>query len=131
MLSINEFLKSHNLFSFPHRMLRRFFLFSYKIINSSNTPLTLKNALSFKDLSLIPYSLRSESQFVILRNKTGFGDLTFHYFFSKLLNYTCIKFLSFPYNQFLKHLNSTFDVYFNKFTEHFTKFNLELPIFYK
>ena len=125
--SINNYLKKYGLFCFHYRVLYRLLLFSHKIVNSKSGPICLKEALSFKELSMIPYNLRSNIQFSIESCRTHYGDLTFHAFFSKLLNNSCINQINDSIINFKSFISLNLDTLVGKFLKIFPKFNIDLP----
>ena len=101
--------------------------FGYKIINNENSPKNLKESFTFNYNLNKKYSLRNSNEIQTPRisNLNNYGEQTFSYFFSKLINTICVKDLNIDFNFFKNNIN----LIFNKFRKNFSKFDLNYSIY--
>ena len=136
VLNFNNKLQSYGLFSFQHRLLNKILTFTHNIINNPNAPSDLKNTLKSEnindnDLELIENS----ADYTELRTKkryrknaetiTKFNQLTFSYFFTKLIKNFLNSNFNLPFYQFKLKLISEMNRNYCKFINIFSKFNVE------
>ncbi len=100
---IDKTLYKYGLDSFHQRILKKIFIFSYKILNNKSSPIQLQKWLNIKTLNNNYYNLRSNNTNVFSCDKsnTKYGDKTFKNIFSKILNFFDIKFLFLNYREFV------------------------------
>jgi len=130
---VNNSLGKYNLMNFQHRILSKLLIFSHKILNSVNGPINLKNSLEKKSSLNRTYSLRNDNEFIPPRisDKNNYGERTFAYFFTKLINNICIKDINLDLNFFKIIVNNNINIYFNDFVFLFEKFDLNYKTFQK
>jgi len=98
-----------------------------------NGPINLKNSLEKKSSLNRTYSLRNDNEFIPPRisDKNNYGERTFAYFFTKLINNICIKDINLDLNFFKIIVNNNINIYFNDFVFLFEKFDLNYKTFQK
>ena len=127
--TINDFLRTHHLFSYTHRVFYRLCLFIFNIVNNPDSPSCLKDQL-VKTKKM--YNLRTIEQDQWTTNTTNnhFGDNIFKNIFSKFLNTICSNIDLFNFNDFKKYIFCNFNEHFDKFVKKFEQFNVTCTLFY-
>ena len=121
-VSINNFLKRFNLFSFQHRIFYRISMFS---INSKK----LISKLEQNTNRNIPYMLRNKDHLTVTQTNLKEGKKTLQYFFSKFLNTFYINHLNLKFSIFKNFVLSNLDLFFEHFVSIFPNFQLRVNIF--
>ena len=90
-----EKLRSYDLYTFQDRVINKFLTFAHSILNNQNAPTDLKKELaSGQNVNILDYESEPELEYFNLRNSaliknrisnTKYENLTFKYFFSKLI----------------------------------------------
>ena len=130
---INLFLKNYKLFSFHHRLTLRLLLFIHRIMFGRNPPIILKQQIQLNDINT-RYNLRSNNKFnfILERNNTKYGEITFKNFYSKYLN--IVYFIDFDRNfQKFKHDRLSNNVLYDdlfKLLKTFPKFNCDIDFYF-
>ena len=91
LYQINSFLKAYNLLPFQYRLYYKLAMFGFCVNNGVNSPQILKFYLVERS-ELISNNLRSSNKFNIIASNFKAGDLTFQFFYPRLLN--CNLFLN-------------------------------------
>ena len=132
---LNDFLSSHKLFAFEHRIFFRLLTFTNKIVNNIFSPSILKDCLTPRAQRHNTRSLRNSNEFDTPRNKTQFGEMTFSHFFPNLVNLACLSLIHLPIQQFRSNILKDINLIFNKLsveTDRQTeKYNIFKKFFYK
>ena len=117
----------YNLKSFVHRLVVKTTTFAHKIMNQALAPSLLKSCLALnKDVShKHTYELRNLDQ-VNEKSKlyNHFGELTFSYFFPKLINKLILNDISLNFSMFKTRICNNINILFDKFVKTFPKFDL-------
>jgi exonuclease III len=135
---INNELEKIRLNSFLHRFILKLFTFVHKIYNDIDSPLDLKNQF------IINENIVTTNQFISKRNLrnrnhlyvpatnafNNYGQQTFSYFFSKLINKFCINDLKIDFILFQQRIFNNINVIFIEFIKVFEKFDLNYPTTY-
>ena len=130
---INLLLKNYKLFSFHHRLTLRLLLFIHRIMFGRNPPIILKQQIQLNDINT-RYNLRSNNKFnfILERNNTKYGEITFKNFYSKYLN--IVNFMDFDRNfQKFKHDRLSNNVLYDdlfKLLKTFPKFNCDIDFLF-
>ena len=111
---LNDFLSSHKLFAFEHRIFFRLLTFTNKIVNNIFSPSILKDCLTPRAQRHNTRSLRNSNEFDTPRNKTQFGEMTFSHFFPNLVNLACLSLIHLPIQQFRSNILKDINLIFNK-----------------
>lgn len=124
--TLNNRLEKLKLANFQHRVLNQLMVFIFKILNYENSPKNLKDAFVYNYSLNKKYSLRNanELQTPRISNLNNYGELTFNFFFSKLINSLCVKDLDLDFNFFKSRIKNNINLIFNKFINIFAKFDL-------
>ena len=114
---------------FQHRVLFRFFIFSYKLFNMSSTNNEFKLLSVFnRDLSK-GYELRNidliNVNYTPVKNLT---DLSYYYFFSQFINSFSINEMKLSETHFYNNKKNNINLYFVKFIKIFPKFDLNYKV---
>ena len=136
VLNFNNKLQSYGLFTFQHRLLNKILTFTHNIINNPNAPSGLKSILKPENINDIAISNLNQSLFVTeLRSQrrifksdekiTKFNQLTFSYFFTKILHNFLNSNFNLPFFQFKKKILVETNANYCKFLKIFSKFNIE------
>ena len=117
----NNHLESFSLHNFQHRLFLRATTLIHNIVNKTNAPRLLKEQIVYKKDAKKQYNLRSDNQ-VILKMvlKNHYGEATFVYIFSKLIDEFIDKDMKTRLNLFV---NCTFK-HFHIFITLFPKLDL-------
>ena len=117
-------LEKLGLFSFQHHIILKLFTFVYKIYQITNSPINLRNQI-YQKKDTIKYNLRSKKTFTQSQIKfSHYGEKTFNYFFSKLLNEFCQNVFLFNYQLFKYMIFNNINNIYLKFIIIFKKYNL-------
>ena len=128
--------KTYGLFTFQHRLLNKILTFTHNIINNPNAPSELKSILKPENINDIPIPTLNQSLYVTeLRSQrrifksdekiTKFNQLTFSYFFTKILHNFLNSNFNLPLVQFKKKILVETNANYCKFLKIFSKFNIE------
>ena len=107
-------------------------LFIFKILKNNNSPQNLIKSFQYnKDLNK-NYDLRNLDQLQIPRisSLNNYGESTFNFFFSKLINAFCFKELNLDFNFFKIRAKNNINIIFTKFINIFPKFDLNYSVYY-
>ena len=121
----NIHLESYGLCNFQHRLFLRATTFVHNIINKTNAPRILKEQIVFKKDINNHYSLRSNNQVMqqlILKNH--YGESTFIYLFSKLINNFILNDLELKFSFFVNRMFNNVNKHFHDFLKIFPKLDL-------
>jgi len=125
----NNFLEKYNLFTLQHRIVYRIFCFSFNLFNNENSPPNLTNKIISGETSR--YNLRKIIPYVEPTINNHYGENTFRYFFSKLLNNFISKDdLLLKFNFFKKRTFNNINIIYDKFKLIFTKFDVKNSTFF-
>ena len=120
----NNNLEKLSLFSFQHHVILKLFTFVYKIYQITNSPKNLRNQI-YQKKDTIKYNLRSKNAFTQSQIKfSHYGEQTFNYFSSKLLNEFCQSVFLFNYELFRYMIFNNINNIYLKFILIFKKYNL-------
>ena len=134
--NFNNKLQLYGLFSFQHRLLNKILTFTHSIINNPNCPSELKAILRSEkindtadvdlDASIKVTVLRSNRRIrKTVENTNKFNQLTFSYFFPRLINNFLNCNFNLPVNLFKSQLISNMNSNLNNFLKLFSKFNID------
>ena len=121
---MNNDLEKHGLSSFQHRLIQRFMIFSFNIMNQPDNQ--LRKQLNFnKDLNK-KYSLRNMNNLCQpqLAGSNSFDEDTIEYFFYLFINTCCLNDLHLELSMFKMRTKNNINILFNKFIKIFPKFDL-------
>jgi hypothetical protein len=127
----NNFLEKYNLANFQHRIINQLMIFIHKILRSDNSPTNLKKSFEYNcDLNK-RYELRNLNELRTPRisNLNNYGELTFNFFFSKMINRFCVKDLDLDFGFFRLRTKNNINLIFNEFIKIFIKFDLNYNIY--
>jgi hypothetical protein len=128
---VNNFLKNYGLFSFQSRCLVRLALFSFKIVNNSNSPPNLKKQIIQTKNKTGAHTLRNSSDIVVKNTLNKFGEKCFSKFFPTMIN-LCFGgdyFFNINLISFKNSLLKTINILSCKFSNNFDLFNLQISTF--
>jgi hypothetical protein len=121
---MNNDLETHGLSSFQHRLIQRFMIFSFNIMNQPDNQ--LRKQLNFnKDLNK-KYNLRNINNLCQpqLAGSNSFDEDTIEYFFYLFINTCCLNDLHLNLSMFKIRTKNNINILFNKFIKTFPKFDL-------
>ena len=123
-METNNNLERLNLFSFQHHIILKLFCFVHKIYQGPNSPIYLKAQINQKK-DTINYNLRSSNTFTQSQTKfSHYGERTFNFFSSKLLNEFCLNDFLLKYDLFRTIIFNNINMIYIKFIEHFKIYDL-------
>jgi hypothetical protein len=121
----NNHLESFGLHNFQHRLFDRATTLVHNIVNKTNAPRLLKEQIVYKKDVNKYYSLRNNNQVIQqLALKNHYGEATFIYIFSKLINNFIKDDLQIRFSLFANRMFNNVNHHFNKFINIFPKFDL-------
>ncbi len=114
-----------------HRILIKLCLFVHKIINLHNSPVELRNLFVKNDQLNKCYPLRNINNYVMpkISSLNNYGEVTFLYTFTKILNTFCINDINLHYDFFSSRIKNNVNILFDKFFLTLPKFHLTFKSF--
>ena len=125
---VNDFnfkLEKYGLFTFEHRFITRITQFTHKIMHNKNSPEILVNAITINNTTTNNYTLRNKDLIIEPLTFTHYGEFTFQFFFSKLINKHLSNNIYFKFNDFKKNIFDNLNIIYTNFISTFKKFNLQ------
>lgn len=119
----NNFLEKYNLFTLQHRIVYRIFCFSYNLFNNKCSPTGLTSKIIPSEKT--KYDFRKKASCAEPALKNHYGENTFRFFFSKLLNNFISKDdLLLKFNFFKTRTFNNINIIFDNFKLIFSKFDI-------
>jgi len=119
----NNFLEKYNLFTLQHRIVYRIFCFSFNLFNNKSSPSNLTSKIIPSEKP--KYNLRKKLACAEPALKNDYGENTFKFFFSKLLNNFISKDdLLLKFDFFKKRTFNNINIIFDNFKLIFSKFDV-------
>ena len=123
--NLNNQLESYGLISYQHRFLNKVLTFAHKIVNEPNAPVILKSQLvKLSDMNKGGRVLKNMNQFNQPGSTNHYGELTFSYFFSRLINRMCISDINLSFDFFKHRIFNNINIHFLNFISFFPKFDI-------
>ena len=120
----NNNLEKLSLFSFLHHIILKLFSFVHKIYQEINSPKNLKAQINQKK-DTINYNLRSCNTFTQSQTKfSHYGEQTFNFFSSNLLNEFCPNDFLIKYELFRTIIFNNINIIYIKFIKVFKKYDI-------
>ena len=120
----NNNLEKLSLFSFQHHIILKLFSFVHKIYQEINSPKNLKAQINQKK-DTINYNLRSCNTFTQSQTKfSHYGEQTFNFFSSNLLNEFCPNDFLIKYELFRTIIFNNINIIYIKFIKVFKKYDI-------